>query len=64
MPQHFADVCALADGRPLEPELREEIARRYGERIEPMSDARGSAAYRRRVTAVEVRRALEEVAPA
>ena len=39
-----------------------EIARRYAERVEPMSDARGSAAYRRRVTAVEVRRALEDVA--
>jgi carbon-monoxide dehydrogenase medium subunit len=62
VPQHFPDVCALADGRALEPELREEIARRYGERVEPMADARGSAAYRRRVTAVEVRRALEELA--
>jgi carbon-monoxide dehydrogenase medium subunit len=62
VPQHFPDVCALADGRPLEPALREEIARRYGERVEPIADARGSAAYRRRVTAVEVRRALEELA--
>jgi carbon-monoxide dehydrogenase medium subunit len=62
VPQHFPDVCALADGAPLEPALREEIARAYAERIEPMSDARGSAAYRRRVTAVEVRRALEEIA--
>lgn len=62
VPQAFDDVCALADDRPLEPALREEIARRYAERIEPMSDARGSAAYRRRVTAVEVRRALEAIA--
>jgi carbon-monoxide dehydrogenase medium subunit len=62
VPQHFPDVCALADDRPLEPALREEIARRYAERVEPMSDARGSAAYRRRVTAVEVRRALAELA--
>jgi aerobic carbon-monoxide dehydrogenase medium subunit len=62
VPQHFPDVCALANDRPLEPELREEIARRYAERIEPMSDARGSAAYRRRVIAVEIRRALEDVA--
>jgi carbon-monoxide dehydrogenase medium subunit len=61
-PQHFPDVCGLADGRELEPELREEIARRYGERVEPISDARGSAAYRRRVVAVEVRRALEDLA--
>jgi carbon-monoxide dehydrogenase medium subunit len=62
VPQCFADVAGLADGRRLDAELREEIAHRYAERIEPMSDARGSAAYRRRVTAVEVRRALEEIA--
>jgi carbon-monoxide dehydrogenase medium subunit len=61
-PQHFPDVCALAGTGPLDPELREEIARRYAERIEPMSDSRGSAAYRRRVIAVEVRRALESLA--
>ena len=41
VPQHFPDVCALADGEALEPGLREEIARRYAERVEPMSDARG-----------------------
>jgi carbon-monoxide dehydrogenase medium subunit len=62
VPQQFPDVCALADDRALEPELRDEIARRYAERIGAMSDSRGSAAYRRRVTAVEVRRALEEIA--
>jgi aerobic carbon-monoxide dehydrogenase medium subunit len=62
VPQHFPDVCALADGQELGPELREEIARRYAERIEPMSDARGSSAYRRRLTAVEVGRALAEIA--
>jgi carbon-monoxide dehydrogenase medium subunit len=62
VPQHFPDVCGLANDRPLEPALREEIARAYAERIEPMSDARGSAAYRRRIIAVEVRRALEELA--
>jgi aerobic carbon-monoxide dehydrogenase medium subunit len=54
-PQEFPDVCAL--GR----DAAEEIGRRYAERIEPMSDSRGSAAYRRRVIAVEVRRALEEL---
>jgi aerobic carbon-monoxide dehydrogenase medium subunit len=52
-PQEFPDVCELGSGAP------EEIGRRYAERIEPMSDSRGSAAYRRRVIAVEVRRALE-----
>ena len=61
-PQAFPDVCALARSGPLERELATEIARRYAERIEPIADARGSAAYRRRVVAVEVRRALEDLA--
>jgi carbon-monoxide dehydrogenase medium subunit len=51
-PQDFPDLC---DGSP------EDVAAAYAERIEPLSDARGSAAYRRRVIAAEVRRAVEEV---
>jgi aerobic carbon-monoxide dehydrogenase medium subunit len=54
-PQSFPDACA--DGAPAE-----EVGRRYAERIEPIADARGSAAYRRRVIAVEVRRAVEALA--
>jgi carbon-monoxide dehydrogenase medium subunit len=61
-PQHFSDLCALADGQPLDRALAEEIAQGYARRIDPLSDSRGSAAYRRRVVAVEVRRALEELA--
>lgn len=41
--------------------LAAEIGRRYADAIEPLSDARGSARYRRRVIAVEVRRALEDL---
>ena len=52
-PQDFPDLC---DGEPAE------VAARYAERIEPLSDSRGSAAYRRRVIATEVRRAVEAVA--
>jgi carbon-monoxide dehydrogenase medium subunit len=52
-PQWFAELCAGGDAA--------EIGRRYAEAIEPISDARGSAEYRRRVIAVEVRRALEEL---
>jgi carbon-monoxide dehydrogenase medium subunit len=52
-PQEFPDLC---DGEPAE------VAAGYADRIEPLSDARGSAAYRRRVIAAEVRRAVEEVA--
>jgi carbon-monoxide dehydrogenase medium subunit len=59
-PQYFPQACALADGR-LNRELAAEIGRRYGEKIEPISDSRGSGDYRRRVIAVEVRRALEEL---
>jgi aerobic carbon-monoxide dehydrogenase medium subunit len=51
-PQDFPDLC---DGSPAE------IGAGYAERIEPLSDARGSSAYRRRVIAAEVRRAVEEV---
>lgn len=52
-PQHFPELCR--DGDPAE------IGRRYAQAIEPIADVRGSAAYRRRVIAVEVRRALEEL---
>jgi carbon-monoxide dehydrogenase medium subunit len=61
-PQEFADVCAIAAGREIDAALAAEIGRGYAERLEPIGDARGSAAYRRRVAGVEVRRALEELA--
>ena len=55
-PQLFPAICALGV------RAAEEIGRRYAEAIDPISDLRGSAEYRRRVVAVEVRRALEELA--
>lgn len=58
-PQHFPDICALAGGEPIGTELASEIGARYAEAIEPIGDIRGSSRYRRRVIAVEVRRALE-----
>jgi carbon-monoxide dehydrogenase medium subunit len=61
-PQLFPGICALADGERLDGELAAEIGRRYAEAIDPLSDVRGSSAYRRRVIAVEVRRTLEELA--
>ena len=51
-PQQFPEACA---GTP------SEIGAAYAELISPISDARGSAAYRRRVIAVEVRRAVESL---
>jgi aerobic carbon-monoxide dehydrogenase medium subunit len=54
-PQFFPELCdPRAD--PVE------IGRAYADAIEPLADARGSAEYRKRVIAVEVRRALEEIA--
>ena len=51
-PQDFPDLC---DGEPAE------VAAGYAGRIEPLSDSRGSARYRRRVIEAEVRRAVEDV---
>ena len=60
-PQYFPQICDLARGERLGGELAAEIGHRYAEGIEPLSDSRGSARYRRRVIAVEVRRALEDL---
>jgi aerobic carbon-monoxide dehydrogenase medium subunit len=54
-PQELPDVCANGASPAA-------VGLGYAEAIEPIGDARGSAAYRRRVIAVEVRRALEELA--
>ena len=53
-PQWFPELCD-PDGDPAE------IGRAYAQAIDPISDVSGSAEYRRRVIAVEVRRALEEL---
>jgi carbon-monoxide dehydrogenase medium subunit len=54
-PQLFRELCQ-PDASP------DEVGRAYAERVDPIADVRGSAEYRKRVIAVEVRRALEEVA--
>jgi carbon-monoxide dehydrogenase medium subunit len=62
-PQYFPDVCAAAEGiGHIDGKLAREIGEAYAQRIKPISDSRGSTEYRRRVIAVEVRRALEELA--
>ncbi len=60
-PQYFPEVCEIAEGERLDGELAAEVGRRYAGEIQPLSDSRGSARYRRRVIAVEVRRALEDL---
>jgi aerobic carbon-monoxide dehydrogenase medium subunit len=60
-PQYFPDICAIAAGESITRELATEIGRRYAETIDTLSDSRGSTAYRRRVIAVEIRRALEDL---
>jgi carbon-monoxide dehydrogenase medium subunit len=55
-PQHFPELCALGDPG--------EVGRGYAEAIDPIGDVRGSSAYRKRVIAVEVRRALEQLGAA
>ena len=52
-PQYFPELCKLADPSA--------IGQAYAEAIDPISDVRGSAEYRRRVIAVEVRRAVEHL---
>ena len=53
-PQWFPELCD-PDGDAAE------IGAAYADAIEPISDVSGSSGYRKRVIAVEVRRALEEV---
>lgn len=57
--QRFPELCAPASAGAPGAEEAEEVGRRYAEAIAPISDVRGSSAYRKRVIAVEVRRALE-----
>jgi carbon-monoxide dehydrogenase medium subunit len=61
-PQLFPDLCAT--WKPGDSASAREIAAGYADRIDPISDSRGSAAYRTRMIAVEVRRALDTLAPA
>ena len=60
-PLYYSDLCEAADNAELDGKLARKIGELYAERIDPISDSRGSAAYRKRVIAVEVRRALEEL---
>jgi carbon-monoxide dehydrogenase medium subunit len=62
VPQHYPDICAMAAAGDVDGAMARRIGDAYAERVQPLSDARGSSEYRRRVIAVEVRRALEMLA--
>ncbi len=57
-PQEFPEIEALANGQTLNEDLAREIGHAYAEAIDPISDMRGSGAYRRQVIEVLVRRAI------
>jgi aerobic carbon-monoxide dehydrogenase medium subunit len=60
-PQRFDELCAVKMAELRDPNCRIEIAEGYAAQLAPISDIRGSAGYRRRICAVEVRRALEDL---
>jgi carbon-monoxide dehydrogenase medium subunit len=61
-PQRFLDIEESARGETMSESLARDVAHAYAERIEPLSDSRGSAWYRRRVVEALIRRTLLEVA--
>lgn len=61
-PQRFPDIEELAHGEQMSEALARRIASGYAARIEPISDARGSAEYRGQLVEALLRRALLEVA--
>jgi carbon-monoxide dehydrogenase medium subunit len=60
-PQRIESAEAMARGQTLTDELVAAIANEYSLTLDPLTDVRGSAWYRREMIRVFVRRALEEV---
>ena len=60
-PQRLADTEAMTHGSTLTDELIATIANEYSRKLDPLTDVRGSAWYRREMIRVFVKRALEEV---
>ena len=61
-PQEFPQACAVALGDRITIDVATEIGHQYSELASTLSDVRGSAAYRKRLIAVLVRRSLETLA--
>jgi aerobic carbon-monoxide dehydrogenase medium subunit len=60
-PQRVNSAEAMASGQTLTDELVAAIAEEYSLRLDPLTDVRGSAWYRKEMIRVFVKRALEEV---
>jgi carbon-monoxide dehydrogenase medium subunit len=60
-PQRIESAEAMAHGQTLTDELVAAIANEYSLRLDPLTDVRGSAWYRKEMIRVFVKRALEEV---
>ncbi len=60
-PQRVTEAEAMARGSILTDELVAAIAEEYSQRLDPLTDVRGSAWYRREMIRVFVKRALDEV---
>jgi glyceraldehyde dehydrogenase medium subunit len=61
IPQEIAAAETMARGKRLSDSLIEEIAELYSTGIEPLSDLRGSAWYRKKLIRVMARRAMQQV---
>lgn len=60
-PQRVSEAEAMARGQAMTDELITAIAEEYAQRLDPLSDLRGSAWYRKEMIRVFVKRALQEV---
>jgi len=60
-PQRVMEAEAMARGAALTDELIAAIAEEYARTLDPLTDVRGSAWYRREMIRVFVKRALQEV---
>jgi carbon-monoxide dehydrogenase medium subunit len=60
-PQRVNQAEAMAQGHALTDELIAVIAERYARTLDPLTDVRGSAWYRKEMIRVFVKRALQEV---
>jgi carbon-monoxide dehydrogenase medium subunit len=63
-PQEIGAAEALARGQRLNEPLIDQIAQAYADAIEPLSDLRGSAWYRKQIIRVLARRAMQQVSAA